>query len=70
MTIIPFAERLLVNTPHGYGFTYAVAFVGSENATWTVVLKKDGRILHYSSLQLRAAQNHTLEINLSDVALS
>lgn len=66
MTIIPPENKLWVNTPLGYGLVFGVETFGQSNAMWTVILQKDGRILHYDSLQLRAGTNHTDEINLEN----
>lgn len=62
----PSEARLIVNTPHGEGYVYCIETSGMTNTVWTVILRKDGRILHYDSLQLRATINHTLEINLKN----
>src|ERR1700741_5305969 len=67
ITFLPQDNRLWVNTPHGAGLVFCVESVAHDNMIWTVILQKDGRILHYTSLQLRASIQHTAEINLEDV---
>ena len=67
LVIIPHEDRIFFNTPHGVGLAYAVDSRDDQNAIWTVILQKDGRILHYQSLQLRATRNMTTEINIDNV---
>ena len=66
MIVVPVENKLWVNTPHGRGLVFGVETFGQDNAMWTVIIQKDGRILHYNSLQIRASINHTDEINLKD----
>jgi hypothetical protein len=66
LVVIPNKERFYVNTPHGVGLVIAIESSRDENYIWTVIIQKDGKILHYQSTQLRATINHTEEINLNN----
>ena len=66
ITFVPSEVDLLVNTPHGEGYVFYIDSKSNGNDIFTVILKRDGRILHYDILQLRASINHTKEINLEN----
>lgn len=67
ITIIPHTERFYCNTPHGVGLVIAVEGSRDQNYVWTIVLQKNGKILHYQSTQITMCINHTEEINIQNI---
>jgi hypothetical protein len=58
-----FANPMPVITPLGDGYAIYMRDGGTfENDIWTVVLEKEGRVLHFRTDQLKMYKNATFDI--------
>jgi hypothetical protein len=57
-------DPIEVETPHGLGIVLYITVYGVHgNDMWCVANKKDGRLRHYDTVQLKLAYNGVLGLN-------